>query len=196
MKNIFINPIEYDYSKQEEQLNELLKMKREEEQYQKIINKAIKINPLIKDKLEEININNEILEKEINKQLKLNQRNTICKLDNYSLFIASRYFNNVDDHINLTFVSKRMRGNMEKFHYNPTSVDYHRVKLFPNIETLHIYKENDMFLEGGRIAMYCDWIERSYEETSIIKNENKGKRFEFKKLIWTRNDTRKIFNEI
>ena len=40
----------------------------------------------------------------------------LYKLDNYCIFIASRYFNDVSDHINLTLVSKRMRGNIEKNH--------------------------------------------------------------------------------
>ena len=45
---------------------------------------------------------------------------------------------------------------MEKFHYNGISVDEKTVQLFPNIETLHIYKEDDKYLEGGRIQRYVE----------------------------------------
>ena len=68
-------------------------------------------------------------------------RMNLYHLDNYCIFIASRYFETIEDHINLTFVSKRMRGNMEKFHYNPIAVTSKTLKFFPNTETLHRYDE-------------------------------------------------------
>ena len=52
---------------------------------------------------------------------------------------------------------------MEKFHYNPISVNQHTVKLFPNIETLNIYKNEDQYLKGGRIQRYIDWSGRSWK---------------------------------
>ena len=52
-----------------------------------------------------------------------------------------------------------MRGNMEKFHYNPISVDSKSVKLFPNVESLHLYEEEDEYLEGGRIERYVESTE-------------------------------------
>ena len=74
-------------------------------------------------------------ENEMMKKFTFEQRKAmnLCSLDNYCIFIASRYFDSLDDHINLVKVSKRMRGNMEKFHYNPISVDSNSAKLFPNI---------------------------------------------------------------
>ena len=199
LKNVFINSFSYDYSKQEEQLNDLLEMKKEGDKCIKIIEKAIEMNPSAKEKIEEVrnkilneeNMNVPMIQEEINKHLSLEERKNmkLSQLDNYCVFIASRYFDSVDDHINLTFVSRRMRGNMEKFHYNPTSVNNETVKFFPNIETLHLYNEKDMFLEGGRIAMYCYWIKKSYHELNSIKRTIEGKNIEYKSLVWTREDS-------
>ena len=41
------------------------------------------------------------------------------KLDKYCLFIASRYLNTLEDHINFVKTCKRMEKYVEKFHYNP-----------------------------------------------------------------------------
>ena len=89
----------------------------------------------------------------------------LYRLDNYCLFIASRYFDTLQDHINLVFVSKRLRFNMEKFHYNPISVNSRIMKFFPNMETQHIYSKYDKYLKGGKIIAYCDWKRVSYYKT-------------------------------
>ena len=89
--------------------------------------------------------------------------------NNYCIFIASRYFESIEDHLNLIRVSKRMRCNMEKFHYNPISVDMTSLPLFPNIQTLHIYKEGETYLEGGRIERYVNWNPISYHKMEEIK---------------------------
>ena len=122
-------------------------------------------------------------EKEITKKFTFEERKAmnLYSLDNYCIFIASRYFDSLDDHINLVKVSKRMRGNMEKFHYNPISVDSKSVKLFPNVETLHLYEERDEYLEGGRIQRYVDWYRKvPYYELEEIQKENEGKEIKFK----------------
>ena len=69
----------------------------------------------------------------------------LCKLDNYCLFIASRHFESLEDHINFSFVCKRLRWNMEKFHYNPISVNEKTVKFFPNTETLNVDEDKDEY---------------------------------------------------
>ena len=122
--------------------------------------------------IEEIHMNEsqlesqEKFENEITKKFTFEQRKAmkLCSLDNYCIFIASRYFDSLDDHLNLVKVSKRMRGNMEKFHYNPISVNEESVQLFPNVETLHLYEERDEYLSGGRIERYVEWNIISYHK--------------------------------
>ncbi len=98
--------------------------------------------------------------------------------DNYCVFIASRYFETIEDHINLARTSSRFKCNTEKFHYNPISVDGQTVKLFPNVETLHIYNENDQYVNGGRIQQYVDWSEYSLIEVPSIRCEKRELGFE------------------
>ena len=82
----------------------------------------------------------------------------LYSLDNYCIFIASKYVNSLEDHINLVKVSKRMRGNMEKFHFNPISLNPLILKYFPNVETLHLYDERDKdgFGYGGRLVVQTE----------------------------------------
>ena len=68
--------------------------------------------------------------------LKIKRIFNIGTLDNYTMFIASRHFESIDDFINLEMGVKRFNGNMTKFHYNPISLTEKTRKLFPNVETL------------------------------------------------------------
>ena len=198
LKGINIEDVEidYDYTNQGNYLQELIEKKQIVEEYQGLIEKA-KCNAQTDDqriKLEESQKrihSEETFYQEMIKQFSTKERNSLnlCKLDNYCLFIASRYFVCIDDHINLVKVSKRMRLNMEKFHYNPISVYPQTIKFFPNIETLHLYKEEDEYLEGGRISKYVIWYPVSYNSTIKLKEENENNQNEFKKIIWTKDDT-------
>ena len=200
LKNIKINEneIHYDYKDQGEMLNELLEKKNEIDKYNSMINRAIKMTQS-EEKKEFLKRNkNKIYSEESfqeNIQMKLNreERNTmkLFKLDNYCLFIASRYFSSLEDHINLIKVSKRLRGNMEKFHYNPISLNLKTMKYFPNIETLHCYFKKDKYLYGGRISQYVDWRKRKLCQIEKLKEKNKNKSIEFKRIILTEEDLRK-----
>ena len=97
-----------------------------------------------------------------------NEQNTLYKLSNKCLFITSKYFDSLEDHINFTKVSKRMKGNMEKFYYNPISVNEQTISLFPNIQTLHCYDKNDNYIEKEKIYQYVDWRPISNQNVSSI----------------------------
>ena len=116
----------------------------------------------------------------------------ISTMDQYSMFITTRWFETIEDHINLVLSTRRFKENMTKFHYNPISVTSQTVKFFPNVETLYSYKENDEYLEGGRIQRYVDLNRKvSYYEYEEMKEKviNKGKEIEFKRIVWTKYDT-------
>ena len=104
----------------------------------------------------------EVMNLELSKTFTTKQRNNMSTLDNYCIFIASRYLDSLDDHINLLFVSKRLRCNMEKFHYNPISLNHQSLSFFPNIETFHCYNEFDIMIIGQKITQYCVWHPVSY----------------------------------
>ena len=88
--------------------------------------------------------------------LRIKRLFNIVMMDHYTMFIASRHFESIDDFINLELGVKRFNGNMSKFHYNPISVDEQTVKLFPNAETLLCYDKKEEYIEGGRIQFYVD----------------------------------------
>lgn len=69
-------------------------------------------------------------------------------LDHYTLFLASKFFQSIDDHKNFVMSSRRLLGNMEKFHYNPIALDKTTREFFPKIETLHLYSEDDEKFDG------------------------------------------------
>ena len=115
----------------------------------------------------------------------------LYKLNNYCIFIASRYLESIKDHIRLARVCKRLRYNTDKFHYNPVSVDSKTVKFFPNTETLHIYEKQDEYLTGGRIFQYVDWRRLRMFQFEKIKKYNSSKVIEFKHVVLTREDVEK-----
>ncbi|GAT99641.1 hypothetical protein CL6EHI_186220 [Entamoeba histolytica] len=93
------------------------------------------------------------------------------------IMIVSKYFEDINDFINLEMGVKRFQGNMEQFHFNPIPLNEYSRKLFPNIETFCIYKEDDEIFDDGRIIKYVIWYKVSYsrylkekEEGNICKN--------------------------
>ena len=190
--------IDYDYQKQGEQLIELLEKKNEYEKYQRIIERAKRLteSEQQKLKLEESQKrihSEETFYQEMIQQFTTKERSSmkLSQLDNYCLFITSRYFNSLEDHKNFTQVATKLKFNMEKFYYNPISLTEQTSKLFPNVETHHIYNENDKYLKGGRIQRYVDWNRKvPYHEMEKVKEEKfNGKEIEFKRFIWTQTDT-------
>ena len=197
LQNVVVNPVPVDYSDQADYLQEILEMKETIEKQKRMIERAKEINPEAHEKLHEIFCNQKILstEEEFNNELvkkfSTKERKTmkLTQLDNYCLFIASRYLETLEDHKNFTKVTRKLKYNMEKFHYNPISVDDSSIELFPNVESLHVYRLNDKYLERGRICRYVDWNIFSYNDMQEWKEENEEKDIEFKKVIWTKDDS-------
>ena len=61
------------------------------------------------------------------------------KLGPYQLMVASQYFNSIDDFKHLELATKKAKGNMEKFHFNPISLTKDTIDYFAQLETLHVY---------------------------------------------------------
>ena len=76
----------------------------------------------------------------------------LSQLDNYCIFLSSKWFESIEDHINLTKVCKRLKLNMEKFHFNPIPLTETTREYFPFLQTLYQYYQNDnLFLDDERI---------------------------------------------
>ena len=140
--------------------------------------------------------------------LKLKRIFNIAMMDQYTMFISTRFFDSLEDHINLVMSTSRFKYNMEKFHYNPISLNQLTISFFPNVETFHVYdddgiEENDDdsehsydfygkeqydYVEGGRIKQYVDWRKLNYYQSIEIKERNEKKLIEFKRIIWSSDD--------
>lgn len=66
------------------------------------------------------------------------------KLGHYASMIASKYFNNIDDFINLELSTPAMMGNTRRFRFNPVSIKPKHLDFFTSLETLHLYDKKDI----------------------------------------------------
>ncbi|EDR25283.1 hypothetical protein, conserved [Entamoeba dispar SAW760] len=101
------------------------------------------------------------------------------KLGHNEIMITSMYFNNIKDFINLEMGVKRYRGNIERFHFNPIPLNEYSRKLFPNIETFHIYNENDEIFNDGKIFKKVIWylVKDRYTYGNTIPPEVKSLKY-------------------
>ena len=97
--------------------------------------------------------------------------NKMKKIDKYSIFITSKYFETINDYINLELSSPRFKGNTKQFHYNPIEIKNEKeLKIFKNIETLHLYEINQKrYEENKKIQKRIIWYKMNYEEYLIEK---------------------------
>ncbi|BFU24699.1 Leucine rich repeats (6 copies), putative [Entamoeba histolytica] len=108
------------------------------------------------------------------------------------IMIVSKYFEDINDFINLEIGIKRFRGNMERFHFNPIPLNEYSRKLFPNIETFHIYNEKDEVFKDGKIFKYVIWYKVNYSRY-LEENEETN---ECKNIEYTKYDREKYGNTI
>ncbi|GAT97480.1 leucine rich repeat protein BspA family [Entamoeba histolytica] len=74
---------------------------------------------------------------------------------------------------------------MERFHFNPIPLNQYPRRFFPNIETFHIYKEEDKIIEDGRIFKKVIWYKVNY---SRYLEEKKKETNECKNIEYTQED--------
>ena len=65
------------------------------------------------------------------------------QLSSYDLMVVSKYFESIDDFINMEIGITKAKGNMSKFHFNPIPLDAWSRTLFTSLETLHLYAKED-----------------------------------------------------
>ena len=126
-------------------------------------------------------------------QMTREQRNKTCKIDLYSIMVACKYFETIDDFINLEFSSKRFENNMERFRFNPITLTQNTFHFFPSLETLHLYNESDeLFKENDQIWKRIHWYLIDYK---TYLNKDKDESDVFKSVCYTK-ENRKEFGDI
>ena len=124
------------------------------------------------------------------------------QIDLYSVFLSSRFFETIEDYINLELSSPRFLGNLEKYFYNPITLTKNIKHLFPKLQTLYRYSLNDERFEDDKKIykikndLQCCLL--SYDEQLKIEEVLNGKRmerilFDSKKDNWSINTS--IFHE-
>ena len=84
--------------------------------------------------------------------LKLKRIFNVSTMDQYTMFISSRYFETIDDHINLILSTSKYNQNLTKFFYNPISLTLKTREFFTYLRTLYIYTtEDEMFENDSKI---------------------------------------------
>ncbi|EDR22546.1 hypothetical protein EDI_090620 [Entamoeba dispar SAW760] len=114
------------------------------------------------------------------------------KLGYNEIMIVSMYFNDINDFINLEMGVKRFQGNIERFHFNPIPLNEYSRKLFPNIETFHIYNEEDEIFDDGKIFKKVIWYTVNY--STYLKEKEQGNIC--KNIEYTEEDRKKYGNTI
>ena len=109
------------------------------------------------------------------------------KMDYYSMFIATRFFESIQDYINLELSHPKWKGNLLRFYYNPIRLtnEFER-NLFSNIQTLHIYDDKDSLFENDKnIKFIVFWTIKTYSEYLKIKD---NKTIEYKRIVFTNHE--------
>ncbi|KAL7712073.1 Leucine rich repeat containing protein BspA family protein [Entamoeba marina] len=94
------------------------------------------------------------------------------KVDSYSALIFAKYFQNKNDFINLICVNSKFKETTEKFRYNPIPIT--SLKLFPKIQTQHLYSKKDKKIRRKQIIKYEYWYSINYDEYFINKKKEKN----------------------
>ena len=93
------------------------------------------------------------------------------KLGVYQLMIASKFFEDINDFKNLEYATKKARGNMEKFHFNPIPLTKETRKYFTNLETLHVYNKGDEEFRDEKFYKRIIYYEIEYDDYFEQKQE-------------------------
>ena len=117
------------------------------------------------------------------------------QLDLYCIFLSSRWFNSLDDYINLEFVCSKYNGNMTKFFYNPLPIDEQIIKFFPNIRTQYLYSKSDKMIVNETIQWYNFIYKIGYLEWKEMKeiHSSISDYLKFDKIIFTKEDRKQLF---
>ena len=145
------------YIKETEEFKELLR----------VVDEIYKEEDYSKDSYEDIRY---ILKPFLNSlSLKIKRIFNISTLDNYAIFIASRWFDTIDDYINLELSTSKFTGNMTKFFYNPIPLTMKTREFFDHLQTLYIYSiDDERFYNDERIIVR----ETLYKNILYFKIEN------------------------
>ena len=84
--------------------------------------------------------------------------------NNYCLFLASKYFESIEDYKHLELSTTRALNNINKFHYNPIPLTEETRRYFDHLQTLYFQKTGIHF--GKKKCNGCG--SRSYKISKCL----------------------------
>ena len=172
--------IESELSTEEVEIRPVIKTKRNQKYQEYIDEEEIEQEYDEKQKQIQMIIEDDLFTSEENNS-SLNRLNPQC------IYIASKYFQRIKDFQNVEMVSKKFRGTIDRFSYNPISVNQKTIHLFTHLKQLHIYREKDEIIQLDQIEKYVVWYAvRSVE--SKRKSDQIGKPIDFKYVVYAKED--------
>ena len=100
------------------------------------------------------------------------------------MMIVGKYFNTINDYINIEKCCREYNGLIEQFHFNPIPLrNKKEIELFKNLETYHYYSEKEINISDERIKQCIHWENVSYS----LWKENEKENVEFRKVEYINN---------
>ena len=110
------------------------------------------------------------------------------QLSPYDLMVVSKYFESIDDFINMEIGIPKTKGNMSKFHYNPIPLDAWSRTLFTSLETYHVYSDEDEPFVDDKFFKRIIWFDVTYDEW--IEYQKEGE--EYKHVVLDKETARRL----
>ena len=100
-------------------------------------------------------------------------------LNNFDMFIVSKYFENVQDFINLAKTNKYYQGIIDIYDYNPINVNKSVMKVFDKMEVIDIHSKKELRLFYRRkrkpklrlcMPVERDWYRKLLRNFTVVSN--------------------------
>ena len=107
-------------------------------------------------------------------------------MNQYCLLIISKYFNTIQDYVNLVKTCKEFKDIIKQYRFNPIELDENELKIFENIEEYHFYSKTNSLISIPNIKKYIHWIDKITYLDYLTIQEN----HEYKNVILTKDDVK------
>ena len=116
-------------------------------------------------------------------------------LNQNEMLIVSKYFDKINDYINIIKTCKEYNEILNLLNYNPIPLNSKNYKFFTNLQTYHIYNKKHFkdFEKYDKISK-INWCIVNYNIYLMFKNKEDILKMEFKNIILTKNNLNNLNN--
>ena len=115
----------------------------------------------------------------------------LYSISSEQLNIVAKYFDTLEDFMNLEFVSKKCKGILDNFTFNPYEIPRDEMIYFPNIVNIHFYSIDEVkrFVKNPHIKTFTHWYEINFNNYEKVKNDSHI----YKKIYYSEQDRDKDY---